>query len=83
MSETSGHSSDASLPGRGLFGWLGRQVGYVRHAIRHEPAEKSEAIFRSSSVREQPLPDMPHVKLRRTTIDEVVIEKQVTDQKPE
>ena len=26
------------LPGKGLLGWLGRQVGYVSKAVRTEPA---------------------------------------------
>ena len=26
------------LPGNGLFGWLGRQVGYVKKAVRATPA---------------------------------------------
>jgi hypothetical protein len=25
------------LPGKGLFGWLGRQIGYVSKAVRTEP----------------------------------------------
>ena len=26
------------LPGNGLFGWLGRQVGYVKKAVQAKPA---------------------------------------------
>jgi hypothetical protein len=26
------------LPGKGLFGWLGRQIGYVSKAVRTDPA---------------------------------------------
>jgi hypothetical protein len=26
------------LPGKGWFGWLGRQVGYVKKAVQTEPA---------------------------------------------
>jgi hypothetical protein len=25
------------LPGKGLFGWLGRQIGYVSKAVRTDP----------------------------------------------
>ena len=65
------------LPGRGLLGWLGRQVGYVRRALHADaapPAEKT--IYREQSVEEQPHPENSQVKLRRTTIDEVVVKRE-------
>jgi hypothetical protein len=49
-------------PGKGLFGWLGRQIGHV-----------SKAIYRESRVEEQPHPADPNVVLRRTVIDEAVV----------
>jgi hypothetical protein len=60
-------------PGKGLFGWLGRQVGYVRRAVRTDAGARR--VYRQQKVEEQPLPQKPHVKLRRTTVDEVIIEK--------
>lgn len=63
-----------SLPGKGLLGWLGRQVGYVKKAVRSDvgapPPEK--VVYRHESVREQPHPRDPQLHLRRTTIDEAV-----------
>ena len=76
MAAASKQSSDASLPGRGWLGWLGRQVGHVRKAVKQDVTGEPQTVFRSSTVEERPLPEMPHVKLRRTTIDEVMIERQ-------
>ena len=55
------------LPGKGLFGWLGRQVGYVAKAVKHDP----ELIARKEEVVEKSLPDHPDVVFRRTITDEV------------
>ena len=62
------------LPGKGFFGWLGRQFGYVSKAVQHDPPG-AKTIYRVSSVEEKPLPDDPKVRLRRTTIDEVIVKK--------
>jgi hypothetical protein len=79
------------LPGKGLFGWLGRQIGYVSGAIKAEPrapekpaaAPKSppppksaapNVVYRDDKVAEVPHPTQPGVTLRRTIIDEVVVE---------
>lgn len=59
--------------GSGLWGWLGRQVGYVRKALRSDVTKK--VIHRRRQVQEAALPDQPAVKLRRTVIDEVIVEK--------
>jgi hypothetical protein len=61
------------LPGAGLLGWLGRQIGYVKKAIKTNPAGPKK-IYRNESTEEQALPSDPNVKLRRTTIDEVIVE---------
>ena len=58
------------LPGKGFWGWLGRQVGYVRAANKTEVT--SEKLYEQKHVQEQPHPEDPNVTLRRTTIDEVV-----------
>jgi hypothetical protein len=71
------------LPGTGFFGWLGRQIGYVKKAIKTEPGGPQK-IYRNESIEEQPLPTDPNVKLRRTTIDEVIVqEKRPTKSKDE
>jgi len=67
-------------PGTGLWGWLGRQIGHVRHAIKTDvtapaPAPSPKTIYRDTKIEEQPMPDDPRVKLRRTIIDEVVVDE--------
>ncbi len=66
-------TQEKGLPGKGFFGWLGRQFGYVSKAVERDPAGP-QTIYRISSVEEKPLPDDPTVRLRRTTIDEVIME---------
>jgi hypothetical protein len=61
------------LQGKGFFGWLGRQVGHVRKALTSDPGAKR--VYRNESVEEKPLPNDASVKLRRTTIDEVIVAK--------
>ena len=55
------------LPGKGVFGWLGRQVGHVARAVRHDPA----VLARREESQEREHPDHPGVTFRRTTVDEV------------
>jgi len=62
------------LPGDGLLGWLGRQVAHVRNALGAD-ISKSKTIYRNSKTEEKELPQNPNVKLRRTVIDEVVINR--------
>ena len=85
--------SRSNLPGKGLFGWLGRQVGYVSGAVKADPgAKRAKAqpapppkpapptvIYRDNKVEEVPHPTQPGVTLRRTIIDEVVVEEVVID----
>jgi hypothetical protein len=93
------------LPGKGLLGWLGRQVGYVRKAVHTTPSAitpskpagpessaaqsaarehpKAEApkpesggiVYRHDQVQEAEHPSQPGVKLRRTIIDEVIVDR--------
>jgi hypothetical protein len=58
-------------PPKGLLHWLGRQVGYVAKAIKTNVTAKT--IYRDSRTEEKSLPHDPNVKLRRTVIDEVVV----------
>ena len=84
--------SPSNLPGKGLFGWLGRQVGYVSGAVKAKPAAPAKTkaaqkpaattpdpaapkvIYRDDKVEEVPHPTQPGVMLRRTIIDEVVVD---------
>jgi hypothetical protein len=66
------------------MGWLGRQLGYLRGAIRVHPAslqpqplatpQPPQVVYRKDQVAEAPLPGRPDVTLRRTTIDEVIVQ---------
>jgi hypothetical protein len=79
MNEPARNSSNG-LPGNGLLGWLGRQVAYVRKALGTDVSGKdasgSKTIYRDCKVEEKPLPQDPKVKLRRTVIDEVVVDRE-------
>jgi hypothetical protein len=68
-------NSPNGLPGNGLLGWLGRQVAYVRKALGTD-VSASKTIYRNSKIEERPLPQDPKVKLRRTVIDEVVVDRE-------
>ena len=72
--QSAGENTGEPLPGKGFFGWLGRQIGYVSKAVQHNPAGP-QTVYRVSSVEEKPLPEDPKVRLRRTTIDEVIVKK--------
>ena len=60
-------------PGGGFLGWLGRQVGYVKKAVKTDVTQK--IVHREEKVEEAPLPQDPNVTLRRTVIDEVIVKK--------
>jgi hypothetical protein len=64
--------------GRGLFGWLGRQVGYVARAIKTNVTART--VYRDTRVEERSLPHDPDIRLRRTVIDEVVVKKNPSPQ---
>jgi hypothetical protein len=61
-----------SPPGKGLFGWFGRQVGHIKKAIQTDPAGP-QVTYRNQKVEEAEHPKQPGVKLRRTIIDEVIV----------
>jgi hypothetical protein len=83
-------------PGDGLWGWLGRQVGHVKKAVktdvtkgkgtnvaevqgagegaRSQAAEEKSVVYREEKAEEVELPDRPGVVLRRTVIDEVIVD---------
>ena len=63
-----------ALPGKGFLGWLGRQVGYVKRAVKTDVGGP-ETVYRDARVEEAKLPQDPNVTLRRTTVDEVIVDK--------
>lgn len=68
-----------TLPGSGFFGWLGRQIGHVKKAVRTDVTR--QVVHRQQTVQEASLPDDPNVTLRRTVIDEVIVKK-TTEEEP-
>jgi hypothetical protein len=74
-----------------LFGWLGRQIGHVKKAVKTDVTKpkpkpkpkptssaksgpaKPTVVFRNGKIEEADHPTEPGVKLRRTTIDEVIV----------
>jgi hypothetical protein len=73
------------LPGDGFWGWLGRQLGHVKKAVKTEVDQEAEkqaegdpenqVVYQNQIVQEAPHPENPDLKLRRTVIDEVIVEK--------
>jgi len=67
------------LPGKGFFGWLGRQVGHVKKAVQTD-VNATKVTYRKEKVEEVPHPEDPAMKLRRTTIDEVIVRKELPEE---
>jgi hypothetical protein len=89
-------------PGEGLWGWLGRQVGHVKKAVKTDVTKgaksaapqqqggqatandgakpdaaagtEKEVVYREEKAEEVELPDQPGIVLRRTVIDEVIVD---------
>ena len=66
-----------------IFGWLGRQIGHVKKAVKADvtkapapakPKPKPKVVFRDNKVEEAEHPTRPGMKLRRTVIDEVIVD---------
>ena len=70
-----------SPPGKGLFGWLGRQVGHIKKAVQTDVTPE-KVVYRHNRTEEREHPAQPGVKLRRTTIDEVIVPKQLSMSQP-
>jgi len=66
----------SDLPGKGFLGWLGRQVGYVKRAVRTDVTAKPQSaerkVYENLTVEESAHPENPNLKLRRTIIDEAI-----------
>ena len=69
-------------PGDGFLGWLGRQIGHVKKAVKTDVTPKEQVVHREAHVEEAKLPERPDVTFRRTVIDEVIVQKRL-EQKPE
>ena len=65
--------AEKNLPGNGFLGWLGRQVGYVKKAVKTNVAQ--QVVHREQRVQEAAHPEQSNLTLRRTVIDEVIVEK--------
>lgn len=71
-------------PATSVFGWLGRQIGHVKRAVKADvtrpappppkPQPKPKVVYRDNKVEEAAHPTQPGVKLRRTVIDEVIVD---------
>ncbi len=65
-------------PGKGLMGWLGRQIGYVKKAVA-TPVDSPRVIARRRTMKETAHPRRSDLTLRRTTIDEVIAGKEAIE----
>ena len=75
----------AKKSGDGFFGWLARQIGHVKKAVQTKVETEAEnqaqgdpenqVVYRKDRVEEIPHPESPDLKLRRTVIDEVIVDK--------
>jgi hypothetical protein len=66
-----------------ILGWLGRQIGHVKKAVKADvtkpappakPKPKPKVVYRDNKVEEAAHPTQPGMKLRRTVIDEVIVD---------
>ena len=55
-----------------FFGWLGRQVGYVKKAVNTEVPAPPKKVYENKTVEEVAHPENPNIKLRRTVIDQAI-----------
>jgi len=56
-----------------LMSWLGRQIGHVTKAVK---TPVPEVVYRKQTVQEAKVEGKPDHLLRRTTVDEVVVDSQ-------
>ena len=52
-----------------FFGWLGRQIGHVKKAVK---TEVPQVVYKKTTVHEAKLPERPNEIIRRTVVDEIV-----------
>ena len=66
----------------GFFTWLGRQVGHVKKAVKTPAGDLTrQVVYRQGKVEEKQMPNQPGIVLRRTTIDEVLVEEKSGESK--
>ena len=58
-----------------FMGWLGRQIGHVKRAVKQEVPTPPQVVYKKTTVHEATLPDRPDETIRRTVVDEVIKEK--------
>ena len=54
--------------------WLGRQVGHVKKAVKTPVVEPPKTVYRKEVVQEAKVQGQPDHLLRRTTVDEVIVD---------
>ena len=57
-----------------FLGWLGRQVGYVKKAVKTPVPAEAKTVYRKEVVQEAKVQGQPDHVLRRTTVDEVIVD---------
>ena len=57
-----------------FMGWLGRQVGYVKKAVKTPVVSEPQTVYRKEVVQEAAVDGKPDHLLRRTTVDEVIVD---------
>jgi hypothetical protein len=62
-----------------FFGWLGRQVGYVKKAVKTPVPTPPKTVYRKEVVQEAKVQGQPDHLLRRTTVDEVIVKSRDQD----
>lgn len=54
-----------------FMNWLGRQLGHVTKAVK---TDVPQVVYKKTTVQEAQMPDRPEETLRRTTVDEVLVQ---------
>jgi len=54
--------------------WLGRQVGHVKKAAKTPVPAEPKTVYRKEVVQEAKVEGKPDHLLRRTTVDEVIVD---------
>jgi hypothetical protein len=68
----------AKAKNNSFLGWLGRQVGHVKKAVK---TPTPSVVYRKETVHEARVEGQPQQVLRRTVIDEVIVDPKKPDQK--
>jgi hypothetical protein len=64
-----GNARKNSPPGNGFLGWLGRQIGYVKHAVKADVTKGKEAKS-ATPPPSAPMPEPPQVVHREARVEE-------------